>query len=219
MQKQKIISLLPIVAFAVIIITVVYAGTGGIRIDPPLPTGTESPATFDIWVQGKDDANDPHVLLVITQSCYEGLSEVEDVVVSWDGGAESISITKASDWTMDTVNSVKVPSGTTSGAGYTVASLKDHLETDGPIYYAFAPILGESLGEDKVSITVTCPSNDPKMLVYILGKSSDSESSGELYDLRVPPTIPGFVVPEIPLGTISAIATMMGALYTKLRYK
>ena len=57
------------------------------------------------------------------------------------------------------------------------------------------------------------------MLVYILGKSSDSESLGELYDMRVPPTIPGFVVPEIPLGTISAIATMMGALYTKLRNK
>jgi len=220
MQKQKIISLLPIIAFMALFITVVYAGTGGIRIDPPLPTGTESPASFNIWVQGKDEANDPHILLVITESCYQGLSDIEDVVVSWPT-LQSVNIVKPTDWTMETVNSVKVPPGTTSGAGYTVASLKDHLDTTGPIYYAIKPILGEALGKDPVPIGVTCPSSDPKMLVYVLGKSESTEAGGEttLFDMKVPPTIPGFVVPEIPLGTISALATMMGALYTKLRNK
>jgi len=211
MKTQKSI-LLSICAIALMTV-MVYAGTGSIRIDPPLPDGRMSPAEFEIWVQGKSEANEPHILLVITESCYQGLSEVEDVV-SWNGDSESVTIPK-NGWTKETVNNVKVPPGTTSGAGYTVASLKDHLGTDGPIYYAFVPLWDGSLGSTKIPIKVTLHSSDPKMLVYILGICGD----GELYDMRVPPTIPGFVVPEVPYGAITSMLAMMGALYSQMRTK
>jgi len=207
-QKSTLLTICAIAMMAVM----VYAGTGSIRIDPPLPDGEMSPAEFEIWVQGRSEANDPYILLVITESCYQGISG--DVVVSWNVDSESVEIPKT-DWAQETVNNVKVPPGTTSGAGYTVASLKDHLETDGPIYYAFVPLWVGSLDSTKIPIKVTLPSTDPKMLVYILGICGD----GELYDMRVPPTIPGFVVPEVPYGTIASMLAMMGALYTQMRTK
>jgi hypothetical protein len=178
-------------------------GTGSIRIDPPLPTLTASPAEFEIWVQS-GTANEPHIFLVITEACFLGLGA--DVTVSWDGTTLTIP---EGDWVgPKSVNSEKYPPDTTNGAGYTVASLQDHLETDGPIYYVFKPILDGPLTSTKETITITLESTDPEMLVYILGKSSGSE----LFDMRVPPTIPGFVVPEIPLGTVVGLATMLAAL-------
>lgn len=211
MKRSSIVVLLSIVILASLTLTPVFAGTGGIRIDPPLPEGSESPAVFEIWVQGKTLATDLHIFLVMTESCYEAFSG--SVEVSWDGG--SIPIPKGAAWTKETDNSVKVPDGTTSGAGYTVASLKDHLETFEPIYWAFEPILGDPLGKIKETITVTLPSEDPDMLVYILGKSGASE----FFDMRVPPTIPGFVIPEIPFGTAATILAMVAALLFRSRSK
>lgn len=185
----------------------VFAGTGSLRIDPPLPEGSGSPATFAVWVQPPKDANDPHIFLVITESCYSSLTG--DVEVKWDGSITPIAET---DWNgPENDNSDKLPPGTTNGAGYTVASLKDHLNTDGPIYWYFVGILnGEAIEVgDFYEITVDLPSAAPEMLVYILGKSKNPTGP---FDMRVPPTIPGFMVPELPLGTITGLVSMIGAL-------
>jgi hypothetical protein len=198
-------------AIASITFLPVFAGTGGIRIDPPLPEGTTSPAVFKIWVQGKSTANDIHIFLVMTEASYEAFSG--NVEVTWEGG--SATIPKGDDWTKETVNSVKVPPETTNGAGYTVASLKDHLDTIGPIYWAFADLWDDGLGSSEETITVTLPSTDPNMLVYILGKSGKSPK----FDMRVPPTIPGFVVPEVPLGTAATILAMAAAFLLRSRSK
>jgi len=205
-QKSTLVSICAIAMMVVM----VYAGTGSIRIDPPLPGGETSPAIFELWVQGGHTVTDTHILLVMTDLSYAGL---DDVVVVWDGG--SITIPKGDDWTKETSNGVKVPPGTSSGAGYTVASLKDHLGTSDPIWWAFVDVLDGNLGAENKTITVTLTSTDPEMLVYILGKS-DGET---VYDERVPPTIPGFVVPEVPIGTITTMIAMMGALYTQMRSK
>ena len=59
------------------------------------------------------------------------------------------------------------------------------------------------------SITVTVDSTNVRMLVYLLGKSEDN---CDLFDMRIPPTPSGFVIPQIPLGTIAAAAAMFAAL-------
>ena len=204
MRHSKIFFLLLTVMTLLSISIPVFAGTGSIRIDPPLPDMSASPADFEIWAQS-DVANDPHIFLVITEACYNGLTA--DTVVSWSGG--SLTIIKA-EWNgPETNNGDKLPPGASNGAGYTVASLQDHLDTEGPIYWAFGSILdGAQLTADHQTITVTLSSDDPNMLVYILGKSPDSED----FDMRVPPTIPGFVVPEFPFGTIMSLVSMIAAL-------
>ena len=203
MKKTNLFILIALAISTSIIALPVNAGVGGIRIEPPLPIMTESPAVFTIYVQNGDTANDPHVFLVITESCYNGL--MDDVTVSWGEGPGSlITITN---WEEEPEDK-KIPPEAVNGANYTIASLKSHLETSGPIYWAFESILGVPLTTDPVDITVTLPSSDPEMLVYIMGKSDGSE----LFDMRVPPTIPGFVVPEIPLGTIAGLASMITAL-------
>ena len=185
-------------------ISFVFAGTGSLRIDPPLPYMNESPAEFTVWVQGKDTAYNPIILLVMTESSYNGLSA--DPEVEWSGG----SVVLATPWTMETSNGVKVPPAASNGAAYTVASLKSHLETSEPIYWAIAAILdGPIVPDETYELTVHMESSAPRMLVYVLGASE--EGSGE-HDLRGPPTIPGFVVPEVPLGTLLTLATMLGTV-------
>ncbi len=186
----------------------VLGGTGSIRIDPPLPEMSTSPADFEIWVQS-GVADDPHIFLVITEACYNGLTG--DTTVSWSsGGGGSLTINTPAGWTGPELNnSVKLPPGLTPGAGIPVASLKDHLDTDGPIYWANGSILGGAqLTSENKTITVTLSSDDPEMLVYIVGKSPGSD----IFDMIVPPTIPGFVIPEIPFGTIMVLASMIAAL-------
>lgn len=207
MKRLGLATFLSVLSVAFLFAVPVFAGTGGIRIDPPLPDGSETPAVFEVWVQGGAIANDPHIFLVMTESSFMGLTG--DVEVSWDGG--SITIPEAA-WTSETDNSKKVPPGTSSGAGYTVASLKDHLDTDGPIYWVFADLWDDPLDSTKKTLTVTLPSTNPEMLVYILGKSTGSTEFDAVFDIRVPPTIPGFVVPEIPFGTLTALLMMAAAL-------
>jgi hypothetical protein len=195
-------------------ITIVHGGTGSIRIDPPLPTMTKSPATFDVWVQGTGSAHQPHIFLVMTKACYEGLSG--DVTVSWSGGSGGpVTVTG---WKEETSNGVKVPTGSSPGAGYTVASLKDHLGTSDSVYWAISPILDNNplVPGETYELTVSMSSTHPEMLVYVIGKSDSSE----VFDMAVPPTIPGFVVPELPLGTIASLLSMIGsALLFKLKKK
>ena len=222
MSKIKPLSrlvILAVVLFSMLgIIMPVFGGTGSIRIDPPLPQVQSSPATFSIWVEGGSTAYDPHIFLVQTKTSYESFSTA--VVVSWDdgmGGEESVNIPYGSWITPGILN--KLPPGTSSGAGYTVASLKSHLgETEEEIYWVFVPILGsrelEADNVDEEFITVTLPAtSNPYMMVYILGKSTQDGVEYD-YDMRVPPTIPGgFLIPEVPYGTIATLITMLGAFY------
>ena len=195
------------------VIVVEAAGTGTIRIDPALPVMSGTTANFEIWVQpGGDPTAEPHIFLVMTESSYTDLTG--PVTVEWTGdGIADLIIPKAIFGSnMETINGKKVPPSTTPGAGYTVASLKDHLGTTGPIYWAFASILDSAdLTTSHVTITVKLPSDSPRMLVYILGKTSNPHPSN-LFNNKVPPTIPGLVVPETPWGTITALVSTLAAL-------
>jgi len=202
-MKRRLVATVLLLSLSMMLLTVSCVNakeTGTIRIDPPLPTMVSSPAIFDVWVQpSADPTTDPHIFLVMTESCYLALTG--KVKVEWSGGFVEITL-----WSKETVNSVKVPPGTTPGAGYTVASLKDHLGTTEPIYWAFVPFLSGPITQSPQSFTVTLPSTAPKMLVYALGKTGVSL----LFNNRVPPTIPGFVIPEP--ATIAAVAASSLAL-------
>ena len=198
--------------------TFAYAGnaTGTIKLGPEVwPVMVPSPADFEIWVEGAGDPTyHPHVLLVMTEDCWNGLTG--DVVVSWSGG--SVSFNKVTNFTGATDNSAHVPpSGTTEGARYTVASLKDHLsyglgEPISPtetIYWAMAAFLSGPITGTPQTFTVTLPSTAPRMLVYALGKTEGSDVFDN-FIRKVPPTSPGFVIPE--LGTILLALASFSAL-------
>jgi hypothetical protein len=204
-------------------VPVVLAGTGGLRISPTWPVMVSSPSDFTVWAQSAD-AYDVHVLLVTTEECYTEFADAPIVVasVSYPAGGCSIGFTKNA-FNSATVNSEKVPGDATEGAAYTVASLKDHLDeglstplgSGDTIYWAYAS-LGDlcsdfdPLTTTPVTITVSeegCSS--PRMLIYMLGRS---EEGAELLDMNVPPTQPGFMVPEIAVGSVMAIASMFAAL-------
>ena len=184
-------------------------GQGLVRIDPANPIMQTSPAVFSAYVVSGPDANDAHIFLVMTDECHDGLTD--DVTVSWSGG--SVTITT---WNEETLNSVKVPPNTENGIGYTVASLKDHLGTSDPIWWAFVEILdGGPITQTPQDVTVDLPSTAPRMLVYALGITGE----GTVFNTRVPPTIPGFVVPEAtPLILAGASFAAMG-LYAFKRKK
>ncbi len=219
-------------AFLLLLFTVgpVFAqGAGTVRLEPHgsyygLSVMLESPATFNVTVQsGGDPTCDPHIFLVMTAESYSGLTA--DVTVNWTNSVD-LTITG---WTMETENGNKVPTGVPihSGTGYTVASLKDHLNTTGPIYWSFNPILdGSALTQTKQEFTVDLPSTAPRMLVYVLGKNAEYDNdlvvcpgAESEFDNRVPPTQPGFVIPEVPLGTIGSISAAFIALALLARKK
>jgi len=201
MRKEIIV--FAVLALLVIAIQPVFAT---IRLDPHgsyygEPTMSSSPATFQVYVKpAGNPTKDPHIFLVMTETSYNSLTG--DVTVEWDDG--SITITT---WTKAETLSDKVPLGADSGTGYTVALLKDHLKTTEPIYWAFESFLGgQDLTTTPVEFTVTLPSDDPRLMIYVLGKTGDSQ----VFNNRVPPTQPGFVVPEI--ATIFITASSMIAL-------
>jgi len=185
-------------------------GTGSLRINPHWEVISASPAEFNVSTQ-TGVAYDPHIFLVIPQSCYDGLSLSEDTTVTWIGGSP-LTIAKG-DWIgPEDSNGNKLPPGASNGAGYTVASLKSHLGLSEPVYYLFEPIF--DLPDDKLTtkganVTITLPSSAPRMLVYALGKQ---EQESTLFDVSVPPTQPGFVIPELPLGTLMGVVSMLAAL-------
>jgi hypothetical protein len=225
-MKKYILSLL---AITVVLATapLAYAGnaTGTIRIGPDVwPVMVPSPADFEVWVEGGGDpTTHPHVLLVMTEDCWNGLTG--DVVVSWPG--DSASFNKMTNFTGVMSNSEYVPpSGTTEGARYTVAALKDHLSygLDEPIsstetiYWAMGAFLSGNITGTHQNFTVNLPSTDPRMLVYALGKTVGS-GVFDNFMRKVPPTNPGFVVLE--LGPVfAALASFSAfALYAFKRRK
>jgi hypothetical protein len=201
----------PVAGFALLLLAAVLlvpaascSGVGQLKISPALPIMVKSPATFETWVEGNGKASDPHVFMVMTESCYRGLTG--DVKVEWTGGSLTVPGT---DWTCESDNSKKVPPGTENGADYTVASLKSELATAGPIYWTFQPFLnGQKISQTPISFNVTLPSTNARMLVYVLGKSQCST----LFDMRVPPSAAGFIVVFEPgpilvtLASFSALA-------------
>jgi len=199
---------LPLLFISIILLSIpiVHAGVGSLRIDPPFPVKTATPAVFDIYHQMLAGiAYDPHIFLVISESCFLALTG--DTVVSWSGVSSPVTV-EIGDWLGPyDENSAGLPP--TASPAYNVATLQSHIPTSDPVYYIFEPILEGPLTHTKESITVTLQSDDPEMLVYILGKQTEES---DVYDERVPPTIPGFVIPELPLGTLMGLASMLAAL-------
>jgi hypothetical protein len=202
--KYAIITLVLLLAS----IPVVIAQTGGLRIDPAWPVMVGSPAEFEVWSQ-TSPSYDTVMDFVVSEDCYNGMADVGPVIeVTYDPGTgveTIISISKAL-FSAYTDNADKYPDFTNvdEGAKYTIASLKDHLSyglsvpigADDTIYIANAYLDHEDfdpLGLEPKEVTVTLDSTAPRMLIYMHGKSEGSEN----YDLKVPPTNPGFVVPEV----------------------
>lgn len=193
---------------------------GTIRIDPVWPVMLGSPVDFTIWVEGAGDpTGEPNVLLVMTEACWDGLTG--DVVVTWSGG--SVSFMKE-EFKSAQLNSDKLPpTGTTEGDCYTVASLKDHLSyglsepisSTETIYWAMKPFLSNPLTGTPQPFTGTLPSTHQRMLVYALGKTEGSN----LFDNKVPPTRPGFVVPELGPMLLTLAPFTAFAIYAVRRRK
>jgi hypothetical protein len=178
----------------------------------------ESPATFYANVTSNDDAgtHDVHLLMVITETCYESLTD--PVTVSWNAGSNTLGSWTAGSVTVtwngpESTNSLKLPPQAVGG--YTVASLKDHLDTEEPIYWAFVPILdGAMLTTDPgIPFTVTLPADEPKMGLWLIGKNPSSDA----FDNQTPTTRPGFVIPEVP--TILLAAASFAAMGSYLLIK
>ena len=185
---------IPVIALILMMVTIVSpafasGGTGQIRIWPPLPTMLSSPATFHINVTSGSSYY-PQILLVMSDASYQGLTG--NVIVQWTSGSVSFV---PSDFTGNNTNGDNVPpTGTTNGASYTVASLKSHLGVNDTIWWAYKPFLSSPLTGTLQEFIITLPSTHPKMLVYALGKSTNSPTA--LFDMKVPNTIPGLVIPE-----------------------
>jgi hypothetical protein len=200
MNKIALISLAVIVA--ALVSPVLAVGVGTIRITPALPIMLSSPATFSVDVQ-QGSSYDPHLLLVMTDACYDGLSG--NVLVTWTGGSVSFAIAD-----FESANTGSIPDDIPmfTGADYTVASCKSHLGTSEQIWWADKPFLAGPITTTPTSFTITFSSTSPKMLVYAVGMSSET---GTEFDMKVPPTIPGFVIPELAtlllaLGSFGALA-------------
>jgi len=195
--------ILVIIALSVFGITISSVLAATIRLDPALPVMVGTEQEFDVWVEGSADnpTRDPHVLLVMTDACYDGGLAIVTV--------DSATIAGWEDETEHT-EGIKVPhTGAEDGTGYTVASLMDHLGTTETIWWALAPLTLEGDGhitDVRNPFTVTLASSAPRMLVYVLGKTG---GSGD-FNNRVPPTNPGFMIPEP--ATIVAVALSLMAL-------
>jgi hypothetical protein len=221
MEKMKKLLLVSLAIIALLAIAGPVFAQDLIRISPHSsyygsPIMLTSPATFSVYIQSGDDAQDPHIFLVMTETCYKGLTG--NVKVNWTE-TDSITITT---WNKETVNSKKVPPDTATGIGYTVSSLKSHLVTSEPIYWTFEPFLSGPITKTPVKFTVVLPSTALRMLVYVLGKSYPSTSfaatCNHLFNNRVPPTQPGLVVPElVPVMLSIASFSALGLFAIKRR--
>jgi len=210
-QKMKKYVMLFMVLLLVSIPCVMAQGL--LRIDPYWPTTVASPAEFEVWCNS-GDSYDVRIHLAVTEDCYDSMAATDAVVVEY--GVLEIASFDKTDFTGVTDNGEKVP----AVIGYTVASLKDHIseglstplgDTD-TIYWAWKTLDNtafDPLGEDHEEITVTVNAGNIRMLVHLFGNSEDN--SGE-FDMRVPTTPSGFMVPEVAIGSIMAVAAMFTAL-------
>jgi hypothetical protein len=204
--------LLLLMALVLISIPGVMAQAASPRISPMWPVMVESSYSFDVWAQNAD-VYDCKVLFVVTQECYDAMPLAPTTAVT----ANAATLTK-DDFTSASLNSDKIPPASING--YTVASLKDHIDegltvplgANDTIYWALSDVVFDPLTAPNTNpeqLDVTLDSSAPRMLVYLMGNLVDN--SGEL-DTRTPPTNPGFMVPEITLGSVMAVASMFTAL-------
>ena len=206
MKKLAILMLL--VSISLIVTPTVFAKVNSsiIVITPQWPLTQNTPATLNIsTTPASDPTYDPHILLVMTVACYNGLTNVE---VAWTGG--SVTFAKSDFSLLEGSPPPEIPADSVSENHYTRSLLADKLGLPGEtsVYWAMKPFLGGSaLHTTPQQFTVTLHSTNPKMLVYALGKASESDTKLNRW---VPPTNPGFVVPE--LGTILLAMGSFGAL-------
>ena len=214
-MKKRIASLV-IIALASILVAPVLA-VGQINVSPSADEGitVTSPADFTVNMGDSKTSYDPHIFLVMTEDCFDGLNSA--INITWDGG--SLVVTSG-DFNYESgleEPEPKVPPNTVNGAGYTVSSLQSHLETSEGIYWAFEPFLGGMmLSSTPIEFTVSIDSNATAMLVYVLGKASETDT---LYTDRVPPTNPGFVVPEAATVLLAIASLSALGLYALKRKK
>ena len=195
---------------SLISIPCVMAQTASPRISPYWTVMVESPYTFDVWAQNAD-VYDLQVLLVITQECWAGMPAHPTTAVTVDGATGDI-LTK--DDFID-VKSGDVPPSANNP--YQAAALKDHLDygladpldSDDKIYWALSEVVFDPLTATHQDLDVTLDSTEPRMTIYLIGNTQDNSG---LLDTRTPPTNPGFMVPEIAIGSIMAVASMFTAL-------
>lgn len=110
------------------------------------------------------------------------------------------------------------PSGTTQVVRYQVSALKEHIgvndTADDTLWYAYGPFLSGPITQTPQTFNVTLPSTHPRMLVYAIGKSRCSQ----IFDMRVPPTRPGFLIPDLaPILLALASFTAFGLYAIKRR--
>jgi len=195
---MKKYSIVPLVLLLALVPSVVAAGGDLLRIDPYWPTMVDNPGVFEIWCNS-GVSYDVEIHLVVTEACYADMDASDAVVVEYMGSV--VASFDKGDFTGVTNNGDKVP----PVVGYTVASLKDHIdeglavplgESD-TIYWDMKPLnhaVFYALDGTHREITVTVNSGEVRMLIHLFGNSEDD--SGEL-DMRSPTTPSGFVVPEV----------------------
>ena len=193
---------------------VLAGGQGQIRIephafDPPDPVTVESPATFEITVV-EHTAYNPQLLLVTTGACLDGLGGGE-IIVSWDWmGPYYTPVGLPAGAFTDIDKGWVPPDDAGFGKIYQAKSLRSHLGVEDEfIYYAYVdmPVDDDEIAEgDSYEVTITVPSTSPRVLVYAFGICS-----------KVPPTRPGFIIPEFAIGTIAALGSMVAALFLRKR--
>ena len=189
--------------------------TGLLAISPYWPSMTSTHEVFEIWVKNGVTAYYPQLLLVMTDTCYLATTQVE---IDFENNDLGVITIPAGAFAM--ASSVYVPDGYPTGIRFTVASLKDHLGIGGTtqsIYWILVdfPSGATINGLTKYPVEITLDSTSPKMLVYVYGKSVDSLAAD--YDMKVPPTNPGFMVPEP--ATIAAVVTPTLTLLAYAYYK
>lgn len=210
-MKQKILTLtLAILVLSSISIQSVLAADAPIVITPPWPIKQNTPATFQINVT--KPTYKPHILLVMTEACYNGLANVK---ITFASG--SIQLTQANFSKLEGNPPPKIPSANISDVQYVRSSLADHLGLPGasPVYWAMANITnlvtGGVLTTKPEDFTVTLNSAAPRMLVYAIGKASATDAK---FNRWVPPTNAGFVVPELGPILLALASFCAFALYS-----
>jgi hypothetical protein len=197
----------------------VLAGEPGwIRIephafDPPDPITVKSPATFYVTVIDHKTIVNPQLLLVTSKACLNGLSDGITISWDWDPYVPTVELIKDDFNEVDPKAEPKwiPPEGDGFGKVYEADSLASHLESgEDTIWYCYVdmPVDGNQItDEDEYVLTITVPSTSPRVLVYVFGVES-----------KVPPTRPGFIIPEFAFGTILAVASMIAALLLRGRF-
>ena len=207
-SNRDYLKLAPALLIISLLMSIIVAGAApadDISVLPSMVVRFQTPIYFSVkTVHEHNTAYDPMILLVMTEESYNALTDVD---VEWTG--EGSTFVKA-DFQAEDDGAVELPPEASDEAGYIVASLKERLETEGPIYWASGPFINQ-IANLPVDFTVTLHSSNPAMLVYVLGKSGQNLAE---HVMRTPISVgrdpPTFSTPEP--ATILGVAASMTAL-------